>query len=94
MKVTAIPPKKPCISMGDDEEQPSRNIPAIPVLRSPPHFGPWLHQTPSPTQLANTTLTDKSNSDSVSGTDVVISVAADTACNAFDNCSLNEGSYI
>ena len=85
MKVTAILPKKPRISMGDDEEQPSTNIPAVPVLRSPPPFGPWVHQTPSPTQLANTTLTDKSNSGSVSGMDVITSIAADTVCNALIN---------
>ena len=40
---------------------------------------------PSPAQLANTTLTDKLSSDSVSGTDVITSVAADTACNALIN---------
>ena len=85
MKVTTVLPKKPCISMGDDEEQPLTNIPAVPVLRSPPPFGPWVHQTLSPAQLANTTLTDKSNSDSVSGTDVILSIAADTACNALIN---------
>ena len=63
MKVTAIPPKKPYISTGDDEEQPSTDIPAVPVLRSPPPFGPCVWQTLSPTQLANTTLTDKPNSE-------------------------------
>ena len=85
MKVTAVLPKKPHVSTGDDEEQQSTNIPAVPVLRSPPPFGPQVHQMSSPTQLANTTLTDKSNSDSVSGTDVITSVAADTACNALIN---------
>ena len=38
-----------------------------------------------PTQLANTKLTDKPNSDSVLGTDVTTSVAADTTCNALIN---------
>ena len=85
MKVTAILPKKPCISTGDDEEQPSTDIPAVPVLRSPPPFGPCVQQTPSPAQLANTTLTDKPNSDSVSGTDMITSVAADTACKTLIN---------
>ena len=85
MKVTAILPKKPHISTGNDEEQPSTDIPAVPVLRSPPPFGPCVWQMPSPAQLANTTLTDKPNSDSVSGTDVITSVAADTACNALIN---------
>ena len=85
MKVTTILPKKPNISTGDDEEQPSTDIPAVPVLRSPPPFGPCVWQMPSPAQLANTTLTDKPNSDSVSGTDVITSVAADTACNALIN---------
>ena len=85
MKVTTILPKKPHISMGNDEEQPSTDIPAVPVLRSPPPFGPCVWQTPSPAQLANTTLTDKLISDSVSGRDVITSVAADTACNALIN---------
>ena len=85
MKVTTILPKKPHISRGDDEEQPSTDIPAVPVLRSPPPFGPHVCQTPSPTQLANTTSTDKPNSGSVSGTDVVTSVAADTACKTLIN---------
>ena len=85
MKVTIVPPKRPHISMGNDEEQPPTNIPAVPVLRSPPPFRPWVHQMPSPTQLASTTLTDKLNSDSVSGTDMITSVAADTTCNALIN---------
>ena len=84
MKVTPVPPKKPHISMGNDE-QPSTNIPAVPVLRSPPPFGPQVHQIPSPAQLANTTLTGKSNSNSVSGMDVITSIATDTACNALIN---------
>ena len=71
--------------MDDDEEQPSTDIPAVPVLRSPPPFGPCVWQMPSPAQLANTTLIDKPNSDRVSGTDVITSVAADTACNTLIN---------
>ena len=71
--------------MGDNEEQPSTNIPDVPVLRSPPPFGPWVCQMPSPTQLGNTTLTGKSNSDSVSDTDMITSIAADTACSALFN---------
>ena len=35
-----------------------------------------------PAQLINTSLADTSNSDSVSGTNVISSNAADTACNA------------
>ena len=35
-----------------------------------------------PAQLINTPLADTSNSDSVSGTNVISSNAADTACNA------------
>ena len=85
MKVTAVLPKKPCISMGDDKEQPSTDIPAVLVLRSPPPFGPHVCQTPSPTQLANTTLTDKPSSDSVLGTDMITSAAADMACNTLIN---------
>ena len=84
MKVTTVPPNKPRISTGDDDEQPSTDIPAVPVLRSPPPFGPCVWQMPSPAQLANT-LTDKPNSDSVSGTDMITSVAADTACNTLIN---------
>ena len=84
MKVTTILPKKLCISTGEDEEQPS-DIPAVSVLRLPPPFGFCVWQMPSPTQLANATLTDKLNLDSVSGTDVITSVAADTACNTLIN---------
>ena len=85
MKVTAILPKKSHISTGDDEEQPSTNIPAIPVPRSPSPFGPQVCQTLSPTQLVTAALTDKSNSDSVSGTGMITSIAADAACNALIN---------
>ena len=63
MKVTAILPKKPRISTGDEEEQLSTDIPAVLVLRSPPPFGPCVWQMLSPTQLANTILTDKPNSE-------------------------------
>ena len=42
MKVTAILPKEPHVSMGNDEEQPSKDIPAVPVLRSPSPFGPHV----------------------------------------------------
>ena len=55
------------------------------MLRSLPPFGPCVQQTLSPAQLVNGTLTDKPNSDSVSGTDVITSITADTACNAFIN---------
>ena len=85
MKVTTILPKKPIISTGDDKEQPSTDIPAVPVLRLPPPFGPWVCQMLSPAQLSNTAITDESNSDSVSGTDVITSAAANTACNALVN---------
>ena len=44
MKLTTVPPKDPIISTGNDKEQPSADIPAIPVLRSPPPFGPWVCQ--------------------------------------------------
>ena len=87
MKVTTIPPKKPIISKHDDKEEPLTDVPAVPVLRSPSTFGPQVCQTPSPAQLLNTAITDESNSDSVSGTDVITSAAADTACNALVKCS-------
>ena len=85
MKVTAILPKKPHVSTGNDEEQPSADIPVVLVLRSPPPFEPCVWQMSSPTQLANTTLTDKPSSDSFSGMDMITSVAADTACNTLIN---------
>ena len=71
--------------MGNDEQQQSTEIPAVSVLRSPPPFGPCVWQILSAAQLVNTTLTDKPNSDSVSDTDMITSVAADTACNALIN---------
>ena len=85
MKVTTFSPKKPIISKGDDKEQSLTDIPAVPILRLPPPFGSWVCQTPSPTQLLNTAITDELNSDSVSGTNVITSAAADTACNALVN---------
>ena len=38
-----------------------------------------------PAQLLNTTITDESISNSVSGIDVITRAAADTACNALVN---------
>ena len=32
MKKATIPPKETCISTGDDQEQSSTNIPAVPIL--------------------------------------------------------------
>ena len=81
MKKTTIPPMEMHISTGDDQEQSSTDIPAVPVLQSPPPFGSHVQQMP-PAQLINTSLADTSNSDSVSGTNVISSNAADTACNA------------
>ena len=79
MKKTTIPPKEMHISTGDDQEQSSTDIPTVPVLQSPPPFGLCIWQTP-PARLINTSLADTSNSDSVSGTNVISSNAADTAC--------------
>ena len=81
MKKTTILPKEMHFSTGDDQEQSSTDIPAVPVLWSPPPFGLCVWQM-SPAQLINTSLADTSNSDSVSGTNVISSNAADTACNA------------
>ena len=80
MKKTTILPTEMHILTGNDQEQSSTDIPAVPVLQSPPSFGLCVWQTP-PAQLINTSLADTSNSDSVSGTNVISSNAADTACN-------------
>ena len=48
MKVTTILPKEPVIPTGKSKEQPLTNIPAVPVLRSPPPIGSWVHQTQPP----------------------------------------------
>ena len=85
MKLTTISPKESIISTGNAKEQPLTDIPAIPVLRSPPPFGLWVCPMLPPAQLLNTPITDESNSNSVSGTDVITSAAADTACNALVN---------
>ena len=85
MKKTPVPPKEISVCTGDEQEQSSTSIPAVPVLQSPPPFGIHAWQPPSSGQLANTPFTDKSNSDSVSGTNVINSDAADTACNALIN---------
>ena len=46
MKVTTVLPKQPTVSTGDDKEQSSTNIQAVPVLRSPPLYGLCVHQAP------------------------------------------------
>ena len=85
MKKTLVLPKETSVSTGNEQEQPPTSIPTVPVLQSPPPF--WLHaqQPPSSAQLANTPFTDKSNTDSVSGTNVNSSDAADAACNVLIN---------
>ena len=85
MKKTPVPQKETSVSAGDEQEQPSTKIPIVPFLQSLPPFGLHTWQPPSSAQLANTPFTDKSNSDSVSGTNVISSDAADTACNALIN---------
>ena len=62
MKKTTIPPMEMCISTGNDQEQSSIDILAVPVLQSPPPFGLHVWQTP-PAQLINTSLADTSNSE-------------------------------
>ena len=39
MKNTPVLPKETSVSTGDEQEQPSKYIPAVPVLQSPPPFG-------------------------------------------------------
>ena len=48
-KVTSVPQKQPSVPTGNNEGPTSTNIPAIPVLRSPPPYGLPVHQAPSPT---------------------------------------------
>ena len=81
MKKTTVSPKELPVSIGNIEEQLTTGIPAVPVLRSLPPFGPCVWHTSSPAQLVTNISTNKSNSDSVSDMDVITSVAADTACN-------------
>ena len=81
MKKTQAPPKETHVPTGESQEQPSTDIPAVPVLWSPPPFGPSVQQM-LPAQLINTSLADTSNLDSVSGTNVISSDATDIACNA------------
>ena len=85
MKITRVLPEQPLASTGNDTEHPSTNIPAVPVLRSLLPHRLCVHQMPSPTELPNTSITNSSNPDSVSGSDVITSTAADTACNALIN---------
>ena len=81
MKKTQAPPKETHVPIGESQEQPSTDIPTVPVLWSPPPFGPCEWQT-LPAQLINTSLADTSNLDSVSGTNMISSDATDIACNA------------
>ena len=80
MKVTKVLPEQPLASLGNDTEHQSTDIPAVPVLRSPLPHGLCVHQTSPPTRLPNRSITNSSNSDSVSGRDVITSTAAET-CN-------------
>ena len=57
MKKTQALPKETSVPTGKSQEQPSTDIPAVPVLQSPPPFGPSVLQTP-PAQLINTSLAD------------------------------------
>ena len=79
MKKTQAPWKETCVPTGELQEQTSIDIPAVPVLWSPPPLGPCVQQMP-PTQLINTSLADTSNLDSVPGTNVISSDATDIAC--------------
>ena len=80
MKKTQAPPKETSVPTGELQEQPSTDIPTVPVLQSPPPFRPSVWQM-LPAQLINTSLADTSNLDSVSGTNVISSDATDIACN-------------
>ena len=81
MEKTQALPKETHLPTGKSQEQPSTDIPTVPVLQSPPPFGPSVWQMPPP-QLINTSLADTSNFYSVSGTNVISSDATDIACNA------------
>ena len=54
-------------------------------MRLPPPHGLCVPQTLLPTESPNTSVNNSSNSDSVSGRDVITHTAADTACNALVN---------
>ena len=56
VKVTTVLPKQPTVSTGDDKEQLSTNIPAVPVLRSPPPYR--VTCTPSTTTYKFTKCTN------------------------------------
>ena len=81
MKKTQTPSKETSVPTGKEQEQPSTDIPAAPVLQSPPPFGLHVWQMP-PAQLINTSLADSSNLDSILGTNVISSDATDITCNA------------
>ena len=81
MKKTQASPKETHVPTGESQEQPSTDIPTVPVLQSPPPFGSHVWQT-LPTQLINTSLADTSNLDSVSSTNLISSDTTDIACNA------------
>ena len=85
MKVNSILPEQPLAFTGDNTGYLPTSIPAVPVLRLPPHHGLHIHQTPPPTESPNTSVNNSSSLDSVSGTDVITSTAADTACSALVN---------
>ena len=80
MKKSQALPKETHVPTGKLQEQPSTDIPAVPVLQSPPPFRPHVWQM-LPAQLTNTSLADTSNLDSASGTNMISSDTTDIACN-------------
>ena len=85
MKVTKVPAEQPPASTGNDMEHQSTDIPAVPVPRLPPPHGVCVCQTPPPIRLPSTSVTNSSNLDSISDTDVTSNTTADIACNALIN---------
>ena len=81
-KVTSVPQEQPSDTTGDDMGHTSRNIPAVPVLRSPPTYQLCVPRTPTPTESFNISVDNTTNSDNVSGSEVISHAAAGTACNA------------
>ena len=81
-KVTSVLSKQPPTTMSDDMGHTSTNIPAVSVLRSLPPYGLHVQQIPLPPGSLNISVDSTTNSNNVSGSEVITHTAADTACNA------------
>ena len=81
-KVTCILLKQLSVPTGEEEGPISSDIPTVPVLRSPPPYGLCVHQTLPPAESVNMSSDNTTDSDNVSGSEVILNSVANAACSA------------